>query len=150
MGLGAPPGQHRCDSGLRPRPRSAYHQSRMRRSDWVPRTSWAVAAIVWLAAGPLMLPLIGAIRCRHDHAMAAGQMAPMPLPGPASNPQAPCFCDQMTAGLDAGLLLTPAVPAVLLTLAIPPVHQELARILQVTIPPSRVPPPVPPPPIELA
>jgi hypothetical protein len=134
--------------GLRGRLPSVYHHSRMHRSDWLPRTFWTLAAIVWLAAGPLMLPVVGALRCHHLHGMPVEQMAQMQRPLP--HPQAPCYCDQMTAGLDGGLLLTPAVPTVFPVVPFSTVRQVRVSVSRFPSPVSRVSPPSPPPPIEIA
>lgn len=117
----------------------------MRRSDWLPRTSWTLAAVVWFAAGPLMLPIVGAIRCHHGHAMTMAHSGSIP----ASNPQAPCYCDQMSAGPDGALPLAPAVPAVFPSAPTPMVEQLAAPRSHFHRPTSRVTSPTPPPPIVL-
>ncbi|HTR22031.1 MAG TPA: hypothetical protein VMH88_14370 [Gemmatimonadales bacterium] len=115
----------------------------MRRSNWLPRTSWTLAAILWLAAGPLMIPLVGAMRCRHEHAMAPGHQMPMP---PASSPTAPCYCEQMAGGSAGALLLTPAVPAVFPAAPVATITHLRLRFSRPPTPVSRISSPTPPPP----
>ena len=134
-------------SGLRDAGDGTYHESRMHRSDWIPRTSWTLVAFVWLAAGPLALPLVGAIRCRHDHAMMPGAGAGMTHQGAAPHSQSPCYCDQMTGAMDGVLAPTIALPTVFPSAPGVMLHQESARLLPVSRPASHVLTPTPRPPI---
>jgi len=101
-----------------------------------------LAAACWLAAGPGGLTVREVLVCRHHAAHhEAGHH-------PASPPDGPCFCDQMTGGLD--LAVSTAVPTPLAPpLSILPPVAAPSPQSPVPGPQSPAFPPVPPPPIAL-
>ncbi|HMH83271.1 MAG TPA: hypothetical protein VK531_10400 [Gemmatimonadales bacterium] len=103
------------------------------------RVLFTLAAACWLAAGPGGETTRALLACHHDaahHASGAHHAAPS---------DGPCFCDQMTGGLD--LAVSTAVPT-------PPVASPaVAAIVRVVtypslfpLPPSPLLGPTPPPP----
>jgi hypothetical protein len=102
-----------------------------------------LAAACWLAAGPGGQTIQALLACRHHtahHTHAGHHHAPA---------DAPCFCDQMTGGLD--LAVSPAVPAPLP--AEPVIEVRIAASSYGSafpLPPSPVFAPTPPPPNGLA
>ncbi len=104
---------------------------------------FALAAGCWLAAGPGGQTIQALLVCRHH-------MAHQSLPGHHHAPaDAPCFCDQMTDGLN--FAVSPAVPTPLAPqLAIlPPVAEPSAPSL-FPLPASPAFPPASTPPNGLA
>jgi len=103
---------------------------------------FTLAALCWLGAGPGGATVRELLACRH-HAMhhLTSQHASSPSDGP-------CFCDQMTGGLDLAVstaVPTPDVPQVAsLPPVIDPVHPSLFPL-----PSSPAFTPTPPPPIGL-
>jgi len=98
-----------------------------------------LAAACWLAAGPGGQTIQALLACHHH-------MVHRSHPGHQHAPaDAPCFCDQMTGGLD--LAVSPAVPAPLA-----PAPAILSPVLEPSspslflLPPSPAFPPVSPPP----
>ncbi|HVH09452.1 MAG TPA: hypothetical protein VM736_06620 [Gemmatimonadales bacterium] len=109
----------------------------MRRT--APVTLLVVALGLWLAAGPGGLTLREILTCSDHptHHMGGPHHAPA-HPGP-------CFCDQMTQGLDFAVsLAVPTPPASPLSFVVPPTGPE--RPARVTPPASPAFPPTPPPP----
>ena len=102
---------------------------------------FALAAACWLAAGPAGVTVREVLLCHHAAHHMGGQHAAPP-------PQGPCFCDQMTGGLD--LAVSTAVPT-------PPVPEVALRPSFIVAPPASPfssPPsptysPTPPPPNAL-
>jgi hypothetical protein len=112
----------------------------MRRA--APVTVLVVALGSWLAAGPGGLTLRELFTCRDHptHHMGAPHQTPPQ--------QGPCFCDQMTHGLDFAVsIAAPTPPAPALTLVAPP--RAAARPTHVAPPASPAFPPTPPPPNAL-
>jgi hypothetical protein len=103
---------------------------------------FTLAAACWLAAGPAGGTVRELLVCRHH---AAHHMAGQ---HPTTPPDGPCFCDQMTGGLD--LAVSTAVPTPLGhdVVILPPVA-DLPRAVPFPIPHSPSFAPTPPPPIEL-
>ena len=102
-------------------------------------TLLVIALGLWLAAGPGSLTLRELLACSDHpaHHMGAPHHAPA-HPGP-------CFCDQMTQGLDfvVALAVPTPRPAPLDLVTPPTTAQRPARVL---LPPSPAFPPTPPPP----
>ncbi len=103
---------------------------------------FTLAALCWLAAGPGGETVREVLVCRHHAAHhAAGHHASSPADGP-------CFCDQMTGGLDLAVstaVPTPLVPQV----ATRPVVVESQHPPLFPLPSSPAFTPASPPPIGL-
>jgi len=101
-----------------------------------------LAAACWLAAGPGGLTVREVFVCRHHvaHHMV-GQH-------PTTPPDGPCFCDQMTGGLDLAVSTAMPTPDVPQVATLPPVA-ESSPASRIPPPASQTYPPVPPPPIAL-
>src|SRR5690348_490225 len=103
---------------------------------------FCVAAACWLAAGPGGETTRALLACSHE-AMhhARGHHHTGPTDGP-------CFCDQMTGGLDLAVsTAVPTPPTPHLAVATPITRTANSRSF--TLPPSPALSPVPPPPIVL-
>jgi hypothetical protein len=103
---------------------------------------FTLAATCWLAAGPGSGTVREWLACRHNavHHMA-GHHATSPTDGP-------CFCDQMTGGLDLAVstaVPTPPVPG--LTLVAPAAVPAGPSVFPLPSSPAFT--PTPPPPIGL-
>jgi len=103
---------------------------------------FTLAALCWLGAGPGGATVREVLVCRHHAAHhAAGHHATSPADGP-------CFCDQMTGGLDLAVstaVPTPLVPQV----ATRPVVVESQHPPLFPLPSSPAFTPASPPPIGL-
>jgi hypothetical protein len=102
---------------------------------------FTLAAACWVAAGPAGVTVREVLLCHH----AAHHMGEQ---HPATPPQGPCFCDQMTGGLDVAVstaVPTPPVPAVTLrpSVVVAPPASPCSS------PPSPTYSPTPPPPNAL-
>lgn len=104
----------------------------------------ALAAACWLAAGPGGVPIQAAIACQH-HALHQ----PLHAGHPAAPTDGPCFCDEMSRGLD--LAVSAAVPAPVVAAAIlTPSHDALPPLSPFPLPHSPSFAPESPPPDEPA
>jgi len=103
---------------------------------------FTLAALCWLGAGPGGATVREVLVCRHHAAHhAAGHHATSPADGP-------CFCDEMTGGLD--LAVSTAVPTPLVPqLAILAPAAASSPVSRIPHPASPTYPPTPPPPIGL-
>ena len=102
---------------------------------------FTLAALCWLAAGPGGGTVREWLACRHHAAHHMAAQHPTPADGP-------CFCDQMTGGLD--LTVSTAVPTPLVPqVAILPPVVEPAHPSLFPLPSSPGFTPTPPPPIAL-
>jgi len=103
---------------------------------------FTLAVACWLAGGPGGGTVREWLVCRHHaaHHMAGGH-ATAPSNGP-------CFCDQMTGGLDLAVSTAVPTPLGYDVVILPPVA-EPSRVVAFPIPLSPSFPPTPPPPNTL-
>jgi len=103
---------------------------------------FVLATACWLAAGPGGETTRALIACSHEamHHAAGGHHS-----APASGP---CFCDQMTGGLDLAVSTAVPAPPTPHVAVVAPITRT-ANPRPFTLPPSPALSPVPPPPIVL-
>jgi hypothetical protein len=97
----------------------------------------------WLAAGPLAVVVRSLVLCRHHEVVHHHQGHGAP------QPDAPCYCDQMTGGLHTALAAPEAVPAPPMT-ALPALDVRSSAVYAAhdPLPPSHSRAPTSPPPNE--